>query len=64
MFKDRQGISINFKDNIYKQASLGFSVQRGTKQHRGILRFINSRVMIISNQDNKVVFLSSLLKIS
>jgi hypothetical protein len=43
--------------------SPGFSVQRGTKQHRGMLRFVNSKVIIISSQDNRVVLLSSLPKI-
>jgi hypothetical protein len=32
VFKNRQEIGINSKDNTYEQTSLGFSVQRGTKQ--------------------------------
>jgi hypothetical protein len=63
VFKDRQGIGIDFKDNTYKQASLGFSVQRGTKQQRGMSGFINNRVVIASSQDDKVILLSSLPKI-
>jgi hypothetical protein len=49
VFEDRQGIGINSKDDTYKQVSLGFSVQRSTKQHRGMLGFVNSGVIIASS---------------
>jgi hypothetical protein len=49
MFKDRQEIGINSEDNTYKQVSLGFNVQKGTKQQRGILEFVNSRIMITNS---------------
>jgi hypothetical protein len=49
MFKNRREIGIDFKNNTYKQASPGFSVQRGIKQQRRMLRFINNKVVIISS---------------
>jgi hypothetical protein len=63
-FEDRQGIGINFKDDTYKQASLRFSVQRGTKQQKEMSEFINSRVIIANSQNNRIVSLSNLPKIS
>ena len=60
MFKDRRGIGIDSEDDTYKPSSLGFRVQRSTKQQRRMSVFVNSGVMIVSSQDDSVVPVSIL----